>query len=244
MKIKMLEIPEEDTKNPTVNMLVEMIWNCFRVIQDQNEQIKQLKDEIAKLKGQKPRPKLPPSKTADDAKNSSNASNSANRTINHEKREKIERIIKPNNIPDGSIFKGYEDYNVQDLVIKSQEIQFRLAIYIAPDGSRIRGELPEGYTLGHFGTNLIAYCLSQYYQCHITRPLLLTQLHDMGIDISSAQLSNILIKNKEAFHNEKQEVLKAGLENSPFLNTDDTGARHDGKNGYCTAIGSPLFKIG
>lgn len=241
MKLDIPEIPEEDTKNPTVNMLIDLCWNLSRKIQELSEQNAQLKDEIAKLKGQKPRPKLPPSKTADDAKNKSNSNNLANRTINHEKREKIERIIKPNNIPEGSIFKGYEDYSVQDLVIKSQEIQFRLAIYIAPDGSRIRGELPEGYTLGHFGTNLIAYCLSQYYQCHVTRPLLLTQLHDMGIDISSAQLSNILIKNKDVFHAEKQEVLKAGLENSTFLNTDDTGARHNGKNGYCTAIGSPLF---
>ncbi len=63
----------------------------------------------------------------------------------------------------------------------------------------------------------------------------------MGIDISPAQLSNILIQNKESFHQEKEEILKAGLVFSKFLNADDTGARHDGKNGYCTAIGSPLF---
>ena len=239
--MQMPEIPEEDIKNPTVNMLVEFCWNCLKIIQEQAEQIAQLKDEIAKLKGQKPRPKLPPSKTAEDAKNKSDSNNSAKRTVNHEKREKIVLIIKPNNIPDGSVFKGYEDYNVQDIIMKSQEIQLRLAIYIAPDGSRVRGEIPKEYSSGHFGVNLITYCLSQYYQCHVTEPLLLEQLHDMGIDISSAQLSNILIKNKEIFHREKQEVLKAGLKNSPFLNTDDTGARHDGKNGYCTAIGSPLF---
>ena len=76
------EIPEEDTKNPTVNLLVEMLWNCFRIIQEQNEQIANLKDEIAKLKGQKPRPKLPPSKTAADAKNKSRSNNSAKRNIN------------------------------------------------------------------------------------------------------------------------------------------------------------------
>jgi len=63
----------------------------------------------------------------------------------------------------------------------------------------------------------------------------------MGIEISSAQLSNILIKNKEVFHKEKQDVLKAGLAYSTYLNTDDTGARHDGENGYCTTVGSPLF---
>ena len=241
MKMQMPEIPEEDLKNPTVNMLVEMLWNCFRTIQELSDQVAQLKDEIAKLKGQKPRPKLPPSKTAEDAKNKPSSNNSAKRAIDHEKREKIERILKPDNIPDGSIFKGYEDYYVQDLIIKSQEIRLRLAIYIAPDGSRVRGKIPEEYRLGHFGINLIAYCLSQYYQCHVTEPLLLIQLHDVGIDISSAQLSNILIKNKEVFHQEKQEILKAGLAHSAYLNTDDTGARHDGENGYCTAIGSPLF---
>ena len=122
MKMQMPEIPEEDLKNPTVNMLVEVLWSCFRIIQERSEQISQLKDEIAKLKGQKPRPKLPPSKTANDAKNNSGSNNSANRTIDHEKREKIQRIINPNNIPDGSVFKGYEDYYVQDLIIKSQEI--------------------------------------------------------------------------------------------------------------------------
>ena len=241
MKMQMPEIPEEDTKNPTVNMLVEMLWTCFRIIQEQTEQIAQLKDEIAKLKGQKPRLKLPPSKTANDAKNKTSSSNSSQRSINHKKRKKIQRIIKPKSIPDGSVFKGYEDYNVQDIIIESQEIQLRLAIYIAPDGSRIRGEIPKEYSLGHFGANLIAHCLSQYYQCHVTEPLLLNQLHDMGIEISSAQLSNILIKNKEVFHKEKEDILKAGLAHSTYLNTDDTGARHDGENGYCTAVGSPLF---
>lgn len=28
---------------------------------------------------------------------------------------------------------------------------------------------------------------------------------------------------------------------SPYIHTDDTGARHDGKNGYCTHIGNELF---
>ena len=58
MKLNIPKIPEEDTKNPTVNMLVEFSWNCLRVIQELTDQIAALKDEIAKLKGQKPRPKL------------------------------------------------------------------------------------------------------------------------------------------------------------------------------------------
>ena len=33
----------------------------------------------------------------------------------------------------------------------------------------------------------------------------------------------------------------AGLEVSSYIGVDDTGARHDGRNGYCTAIGNDLF---
>jgi hypothetical protein len=36
-------------------------------------------------------------------------------------------------------------------------------------------------------------------------------------------------------------VLRAGLETSPFVSVDDTGARHAGKNGFCTQIGNDWF---
>jgi hypothetical protein len=36
-------------------------------------------------------------------------------------------------------------------------------------------------------------------------------------------------------------ILAAGKEVSSYLQTDDTGARHQGKNGYCTYIGNDLF---
>jgi uncharacterized small protein (DUF1192 family) len=51
---KIPRIPEEDLNNPSVIALLEII----RIMQ---EQIKELQDEIARLKGQKPRPKIKPS---------------------------------------------------------------------------------------------------------------------------------------------------------------------------------------
>jgi hypothetical protein len=36
-------------------------------------------------------------------------------------------------------------------------------------------------------------------------------------------------------------MLSAGIEVSRYLQTEDTGARHEGKNGYCTYIGNELF---
>jgi hypothetical protein len=36
-------------------------------------------------------------------------------------------------------------------------------------------------------------------------------------------------------------VLAAALAESSYIGTDDTAARHQGKNGYCTALGNDLF---
>jgi len=69
---------------------------------------------------------------------------------------------------------------------------------------------------------------------------LLEQLREFGLEISSGQLSRILTENQDGFHQEKDEILSAGIEVSDYLQTDDTGARHQGKNGYCTYVGNDL----
>ncbi len=233
--MKLPEIPE-DQKTPLVQLLL-------RIIKEQAEEITHLKDEIAKLKGYNQRPKIPPSKVSKDAKNKEKprGKNDSSSLNARKQRKKEDRIIQPNFVPSGSRFKGYEEYSVQDLRIESVEIKFRLAVYIAPDGSRIRGELPQEYSQGHFSAELQSYCITQYFQCHVTEPLLLEQLYEMGIDISQAELNNILIRHKEQFHQEKEEILEAGMRYSEFLNTDDTSSRHQGHNGYCTVLGSSFF---
>ena len=75
----------------------------------------------------------------------------------------------------------------------------------------------------------------------MTQPLLLEQLHELDIDISKGTLNNILIENKDRYHKEKDSILAVGLQVSSYINVDDTGARHNGKNGYCTHIGNESF---
>ena len=71
--------------------------------------------------------------------------------------------------------------------------------------------------------------------------MLWEQLDQFGIDISIGQLSRILTEQKEAFHQEKDQLLPAALEVSPYVQVDDTGARHKGATSYCTQIGNDLF---
>jgi len=70
---------------------------------------------------------------------------------------------------------------------------------------------------------------------------LMEQLNEFDIDISAGQLNNLLIQEKDRFHQEKDRILSVGLEVSGYINVDDTGARHKGKNGYCTHIGNESF---
>ncbi|MGH7084125.1 MAG: IS66 family transposase, partial [Acetobacteraceae bacterium] len=51
----------------------------------------------------------------------------------------------------------------------------------------------------------------------------------------------LLIAGQDGFLAENREVLRAGLQTAAWITVDDTGARHAGKNGYCTQIGNDVF---
>ena len=103
------------------------------------------------------------------------------------------------------------------------------------------GQLPTEYRNGHYGPLLLGYILYQHYQCRVPQPILHEQLQEWSIEISTGQLHNILSENQENFHAEQQQILRVGLETAAYIHTDDTGARHQGKNGYCTVIGNEWF---
>jgi hypothetical protein len=232
------DITEED-RTPLVVTLIE-------IIQLQQEQIQALKDEIARLKGQKPRPKIKPSKLEKGASHQE-AKDGSGKRPGSAKRSKTSElvidktvVIKPDNLPAGSKFKGYQDFTVQDIVFKAYNTRYRLERWEGSKGEPILGKLPDE-VVGHYGAGLMCYVLYQYYQGHVTQPLILEQLWELGIDISSGQVNRIITEGKDRFHEEKDEILRVGLEISGHVNVDDTGARHKGKSGYCTHIGNELF---
>ena len=112
--------------------------------------------------------------------------------------------------------------------------------WTGPEGQSLKGELPASVK-GHYGAQLRSYVLYQYHHQRVTQPLLLEQLHDLEIAISAGQLNHLLSEEQDIFHTEKDALLEAGLQVSTHIQTDDTGARHDGKNGYCTFIGNEFF---
>ena len=67
-------------------------------------------------------------------------------------------------------------------------------------------------------------------------------LNGMGVVISKRQVVRLLTAKLDMFRAEDEAVLEAGLSCAPYITVDDTGARHAGKNGYTTQIGSGEFR--
>jgi len=245
MRILLPDIPEAE-RTPLVRQLLEIIYLQQERIQQLEERIQQLEDEIARLKGLKARPRIAPSALETsprpprdpDAKRPGSAkrSKTAQLTITEE------IVIRLPDVPPEATFKGYEDFVVQDLVLQPRVVRYRRERWLTPDGQDLVAPLPADVLPGsHYGPDLICFILHQYHHQHVTQPLLLEQLHQLGIDISAGELSRILTEGKDAFHQEKAELLPAALAVSAYVQVDDTGARHQVHSGFCTHIGNELF---
>ena len=216
-------------------------------LREENHQLREenqvLRDEVARLKKQKAKPKVPPSRLNERERKKRRGK----RKGKGDKQRKVDRtvVVEAKQVPEGSRFKGYDDYRVQELVIRAQTTLYRVEKWSTPDGELVRGDLSAVLSVegpgAHFGSTLHSFVLYQYYHAQVTEPLILEQLHEWGMKISSGQLHRLITEGKERFHQEKDEILRVGLRVSGHIHVDDTGARHQGKNGYCTHIGNEWF---
>ena len=168
--------------------------------------------EIARLKGLPGRPTIKPSgmenatqpkPSAETGKPRGGGKKTARRVI-HE-----DRVIKAT-VPTGSRFKGYEDFVVQDLVLRPHVTRYRRERWLTSDGQTITAALPAGVT-GHFGTQLRRFALTQHHQGQVTVARWLVQLRAIGLDVSKRQVMRLLITDQDDFLTETRDVLRAGL---------------------------------
>src|SRR5215218_3663941 len=204
--------------------------------------IAELRAQVATLKGVKGRPKVRPSgmdqatgpEPPEKGRGRGAKARKVGRPSIHE-----ERVIAAE-VPAGSRFKGYQDFLVQDLVLRPHLVRLRRERWLTPDGRTVVASMPAGI-VGHFGPALRRFVLAQCHQGQVTVPRLVVQLRAIGVAISKRQVVRLLNEGQGAFLDEARDVLRAGLGTASWVSVDDTGARHRHRNAVCTQLGNDHF---
>ena len=234
-------VPPGDLDRLSHGELKSLVIKQFEMIAELQRTVGALRDEIARLKGGPGRPTIKPSgmeKATEPPKavgpqRPGRGPTKTKLTIHEEKTVKVAA-------PPGSRFKGYTSFIVQDLILRSHVVDFRCERWLTPDGTLLTAALADGIE-GHFGPELRRFILAQYHQGQVTVPRLVETLQAFGIFISKRQVVRLLNEGQERFLDEANAVLRAGLSSAAWITVDDTGARHQAKNGFCTQIGNAHF---
>lgn len=261
-----VEIPAEE-RTPLVEALLGVIDRLEVTVEQQRltieqqqqrigqqqRRIEQLEEEVRRLKGLPETPKRPPQPGPLNRPDPPSKSGGrkpkppGGKRPGSAKRSKTRHLtihetvsLQPDDLPDGSMFLGYEDFTVQDLLVEPRNTRYRRGRYRLPDGTFVTASLPQ-HIDSHFGPTLRRYVLYQHFHNHVTQPLLHEELRELGVDISAGQISRLLTEGHEPFHQEKDSLLPAARAVSACLQTDDTSARHRGRRGHTLHIGNDFF---
>jgi hypothetical protein len=206
-----------------------------------------IKDELARLKRLPPRPPIKPSgmDKATEAKGPEGGGNEKGGRSTQRRGSQLDKltigatVVVRAKAPAGSRRKGYEDIVVQDLSLRPTVTRYRRERWETPEGETIIAELDSGI-VGGYGPNLNRLVLALHFAGQMTCERIVALLNGMGVVISKRQVVRLLTVKLETFRAEDAAVLKAGLSGA-YVTVDDTGARHAGKSGYTTQIGSSNF---
>ena len=243
------QIQDLEGARQAIVMLLNLVETLKTENQELREQNQRLRDEVNRLKGEQGKPKIKPNRQKRVSADHS-SEQERRQPKERKKRRKLDRVkinrteeldVEPERLPADAEFKGHEEVTVQDLSIHTDNVLFRKRkYYSASEGKTYLAELPAGYE-GEFGPGLKSLAIVMHFGMQTTEPKILEFFSHFGVQISSGQLSNILIKNKEPFHIEKDAIYEAGLRSSPWQHIDETGARVNGQNQHCHIVCNPLY---
>lgn len=245
--------PNQITSLEGARQVITLLLNLVEEMKQENErlrtQVQQLRDEINRLKGEQGKPDIKPGKSGKTTDKHS-SEQERRQTKPHHKGRKVNQIVvnreeklsvARDQLPADAQFKGYEAVIIQDIQLQADNVRFLKEKFYSPSTQQTYlAPLPTGY-VGEFGPGIRSLVLTLYYGNEMTEPKIIEFLHNLGVYISDGQVSNLLIKEKESWHQEKRAIYQAGLSSGSWQHSDDTGTRVNGENQHCHVVGNPLY---
>jgi len=236
----------------------ETFLSLFSIIEDQaatiykyRQENQRLRDENNRLKGEQGKPDIKPNKKkshddfssekerkkAEDSPKQKRGTKNDKIKIDREQKCRVDKSI----LPHDAEFKGYATVIVQDLKIGTDNVEFQKEVFYSPSQKKTyMADLPPGYEK-EYGPTVKSISLILKNVGNMSEPKILEFLHKVKMHISAGTLSNILIKDKEQFHQEKDELFRAGLESTDHQQIDDTLARVNGENHNTHVISNSFY---
>lgn len=253
IKIDIDNINDHNTAKNIIIKLLNIIEESAKDNKILREENQKLRDENNRLKGEQGKPnirgqskgankKAPDFSSEKERKRSNNKKNKKGKK-NHKIKTNRSEVCKfdKDTLPADAIFKGYLKKIVQDIEIKTDNVEFRKEIYYSPSQKKtFIASLPDGYD-GEFGPNIKSLTIFLYHDSKITEPKIVDFFKNHNIMIAPSSVSRFLTKDKDDFHQEKEDIVESGLESSEYQQMDDTGARVNGKNYVTHILCNPFF---
>jgi len=213
-----------------------------------------LRDEIARLKGEKGKPTIQANSSPNQGTppaprhQSRSPSGAASGTVPpRQERIKIDReqviTLDRSHLPADVEHRGYREVVIQNLLFQTDTVRYRLErLSSKSTGQLYEASLPAALQGQSFGSELQAFVLMLYFELRVPEEKILNVLQAQGLVISAGQISNILIqKHLARFAEERKAVLRAGLHITSYQHIDDTGARIAGVNHYFSTLCNPYY---
>lgn len=226
--------PSKLTADPA---LIQVITLLLNVIEQQAGRIAELEEkvhgwesEIKRLKtGQGNLPKGKPQVPAQP--NAPKIEQPGPPNKNHKTGPKNEKLpidrqvpltIDKAQLPADAKFSGWREVVVQNAMLKRDNVLYKIAVYYSAAEKRTySAPLPDSYC-GEFGAELQALLQTLRHVCDVTESSLQMLMCSVGVQISAGSINNILLSQSEAVQAEQRDILRAGIENSPYVNVDGT----------------------
>ena len=239
------EVVPKLAKN-SMNALEEFV-DKVESLEDENQK---LKNELSKLKGETVPPNLrkqTPKKNKDHSSTKqrkgkgkkSKKGGSKKNTVKVNRTEKL--TIAPKDLPADAKRSGIKKTIIQDIKIITDNIEFNRQMYFSKSENKTYiAPLPEGYD-GEYGPSLKTWVKTLYSAAQMTIDNIAFVFNTAGSIISSSTISRIITNNNDALHEEKIDIIKAGLKSTTYHHLDDTSGRESGTNCYVNILTNPYY---